>query len=376
MLRGTFATMAVTDLLEWIERRRISGRLVIDGDGLSRTFTIDTGAVVWVSSTEPTEQLGRILRGAGTIDDVALAASMADGAATPLGARLVEHGAVAPEALRAALMTKIREAMCDVVVWRDGMFDLDPGPVTVPPGVRAVIAISDALATAARRASRWPAIRDAIPDDDTGFRRVLTADPELIGPPAAAVDDGRLLAAVDAGMGVRAIVAALGGERFAVLDRLAELVEAGVLELAPESETPPTPAELVAEAERHAAAGAWDQALHAAAQAYAAAPDHAIIAAVYRRVERAQVAALARAFLVRADGRAVIPVVRRGPAELDGVGLTDLERRLLHAVDGRWDLLTLVHNAPVRAAEALVVLARLADRGIVALDDVGDRPSG
>jgi hypothetical protein len=30
----------------------------------------------------------------------------------------------------------------------------------------------------------------------------------------------------------------------------------------------------------------------------------------------------------------------------------------------------------VRAAEALVVLARLADRGIVALDDVGDRPSG
>ena len=53
------------------------------------------------------------------------------------------------------------------------------------------------------------------------------------------------------------------------------------------------------------------------------------------------------------------------PLMLDDLGLADLERRLLHAVDGRWDLLTLVQHAPVRAAEALVVFARLIDRGIV-----------
>src|SRR5688500_16972266 len=120
--------MSVVDLLEWIERRRVTGKLVVDGDSVTRTFTLDTGAVVWASSTEPTEQLGQILRGAGHVDDQTLATSMADSATSgPLGARLVEHGAVAPEHLRAALLTKIRESLWDLLLWKEGAFDLDPG---------------------------------------------------------------------------------------------------------------------------------------------------------------------------------------------------------------------------------------------------------
>ncbi|MBZ0233898.1 MAG: DUF4388 domain-containing protein, partial [Deltaproteobacteria bacterium] len=179
MLRGRFATMSVVDLLEWIERRRVTGKLVVDGDAVTRTFTFDTGAVVWASSTEPTEQLGHILRGSGHVDDQTLATSMADGASTtPLGARLVEHGAVAPEQLRTALLTKIRESLCDLLLWKEGSFDLDPGPAPPPAGVRAVIAVSDVLALGAQRAGRWPQIRAVIPDDDTAFR--------LLRPDAAA----------------------------------------------------------------------------------------------------------------------------------------------------------------------------------------------
>ena len=366
VLRGRFATMSVVDLLEWIERRRVTGKLVVDGEAVTRTFTLDTGAVVWASSTEPTEQLGQILRGSGHVDDQTLATSMADAAATgPLGARLVEHGAVAPEHLRAALLTKIRESLCDLLLWREGSFDLEPGPVPAPAGVRAVIAISDVLALGARRAARWPEIRTAIPDDDTAFRRVERAAARPVAAAAGGLDDARLFAAVARGSGVRAIVAALGGERFAVLDRLAALGDAGVLELAPESTMPLTPAEHIAEAEQLALTGAWDRALTAAAQAFTAAPENKTVAAVYRRIERARVADLAHALLIGPDGRAPVPVLRRGAAELDDLGLADLERRLLHAVDGRWDLLTLVQHAPVRAAEALVVFARLIDRGIV-----------
>jgi hypothetical protein len=367
VLRGRFATMSVTDLLEWIERRRVTGKLVVDGDSVTRTFTLDTGAVVWAASTEPTEQLGQILRGAGHVDDQALAVSMADGASGPLGARLVEHGVVAPEALKAALLTKIRESLWDVLLWSEGSFDLEPGPVPAAQGVRAVVAVSDVLALAARRAGRWPAIRAAIPDDETAFRRDERVDLAEAGPAPAGIDDARLLAAVARGLGVRTIVAALGGERFAVMDRLAALVSAGVLELVGESAMPLTPAEHIAEAEQLALAGAWDRALTAAAQAFTAAPDNKAVATVYRRIERARVADLAHALLIGPDGRAPVPVLRRGAAELDELELADLERRLLHAVDGRWDLLTLVQHAPVRAAEALVVFARLLDRGIVEL---------
>ena len=80
-------------------------------------------------------------------------------------------------------------------------------------------------------------------------------------------------------------------------------------------------------------------------------------------VERARVGALARALL--APPR--VPELRRTPDELAASELTDVERALLHAVDGRWDLLTLIDHAPVRSAEALLVYARLAERGIVEL---------
>jgi len=141
----------------------------------------------------------------------------------------------------------------------------------------------------------------------------------------------------------------------------------GVLELASEAALPLTPAELIAEAERLAASGAWDPAMTAAAQAFTTAPDNKAVAAAYRRIERARVATEARRLLVTADGRSPVPVLRRGGSELADLELGDLERRLVHAIDGRWDLLTLVQHAPVRPAEALVVFARLIDRGIVEL---------
>lgn len=354
--------MGVVDLLEWIERRRVTGRLVVDGEGVTRTFTLDTGAVVWATSTEPTEQLGQLLRGAGHVDDQTLATSLADRGRGPLGARLVEHGAVAAEAMRAALLTKIREALADVLAWREGVFDLEPGAAPAAVGVRAVVSVSEMLALAARRASRWPQIRASIPDDDTGFRRG-DVDPAAV-PGGGAIDDGRLLAAVDAGHGVRAIVAALGGERFAVLDRLAALVEAGALVPGPEWAAAPTPAELIFEAERLVAEGAWDAAMTAAAQAFTTAPDSQPVAAAYRRIERGRIAELARGMLVGRDGRAPVPVLR---GDLAGRELGEVERRIAQAVDGRWDLLTLVQHAPVRPAEALVVFARLVERGIVEL---------
>lgn len=367
MLRGSFATMAVVDLLEWIERRRVTGRLVVDGESVTRTFTLDTGAVVWATSTEPTEQLGAILRGAGHVDDVSLATSMADPTSGPLGARLVEHGALGREELRGTLLTKIREALCDVLSWREGVFDVEPGPAPIAAGIRAVVSVSDMLALAARRAPRWPAIRAAIPDEETGFRRTGAVDVAALPAADPGLDDARLLAAVDAGRGVRAIIAALGGERFAVLDRLAALVEGGALEPAPESAVQLTAAELVAEAERLAAEAAWEPAMTAAAQAFTTAPENAVVAATYRRIERARIAGLARRLLMGAGGRPPVPVLRMGTSELDGRELGELERRLLHAVDGRWDLLTLVQHAPVRPAEALAVFARLVERGIVEL---------
>jgi hypothetical protein len=361
VLRGQFSTMAIADVLEWIGRRQISGRMVVDdGRGVTRIFRLEAGAVVWATSTEPTETIGQMLRGAGHVDDQLLAAALADEAPGPLGTRLVEAGAIAASTLRAALQVKMREALWDLQTWTDGRFDVETGGLAPSPGVRVVVSVGDALALAARRAPRWPAIRAAIPSDDVGFAP---------GPGHASTagylpfDDGRLQAAAITGLPVRALVAAMGGHRFAVLDRLATLVETGALVVGPATAVEPDVDALVALAGQRAAAGAWAGALAVASEAVAAAPGDAVVHTLYRRIERARVASLARALL--APPR--VPELRRAPDELGAGDLTELERTLLQAVDGRWDLLTLVEQAPVRAAEALLVFARLAERGIVEL---------
>ena len=354
--------MAIADVLEWIGRRQISGRLVVDdGQGVTRIFRLEAGAVVWATSTEPTEQLGQMLRGAGHVDDQLLAAALADEVTPgPLGTRLVEHGAIAASTLRTTLQVKIREALWDLHTWSEGRFDVEPGVLTPSPGVRVVVSVGDALALAARRAPRWPAIRAAIPADDVGFEAGGGAVP-----PAGALpfDDGRLRAAAVTGLPVLALVAAMGGHRFAVLDRLAALVEAGALLVAEATAVDADVDALVKLAEQRAAAGALAGALAIASEAMAAAPGDAVVAALDRRIERARVGSLARALLQPPR----VPELRRGPDELAASELTELERALLHGVDGRWDLLTLVEHAPVRSAEALLVFARLAERGIIEL---------
>lgn len=354
--------MAIADVLEWIGRRQISGRMVVDdGQGVTRIFRLEAGAVVWATSTEPTEQLGQMLRGAGHVDDQLLAAALADEVTPgPLGSRLVENGALAASTLRATLQVKIREALWDLHTWADGRFDVEPGLLGPTPGVRVVVSVGDALALAARRAPRWPAIRAAIPADDVGF---------AAGPGAIATagylpfDDGRLRAAAVTGLPVRALVAAMGGHRFAVLDRLAALVETGALIVTAATAVEPDVDVLVKLAEERAGAGAWAGALAVASEAVAAAPGDAAVASMYRRIERGRVGSLARALLTPPR----VPALRRAPDELATSELTELERTLLHGVDGRWDVLTLIEHAPVRSAEALLVLARLVERGIIEL---------
>lgn len=362
MLRGQFTTMPVGDLLEWIGRRQLTGRLVVDdGQGGTRIFRLEAGAVVWATSTEPTEQLGQMLRGAGHVDDQLLAAALADEVTPgPLGTRLVEHGAIAAATLRATLQIKIREALWDLHTWADGRFEVELGALGPSPGVRVVVSVGDALALAARRAPRWPAIRAFIPGDEVGFAAGAAEVAPATGLP---FDEGRLRAAAATGLPVRALVAAMGGHRFAVLDRLATLVEAGALVVTEATAVEPDVDALVKLAEQRAAAGALASALAVASEAVAAAPGDAVVAALYRRVERRRVASLARALL--APPR--VPELRRGPDELAATELTELERALLGPVDGRWDLLTLVEHAPVRSAEALLVYARLAERGILEL---------
>ncbi len=366
-LRGSIATMPVEDVFAWAARRRATGKLLVEREEVTRNFWLAGGVAVWETSNIAEEQLGQILLRSGLVDEKALAEALdARGHGNvAFGKILVMIGALTEADLGAILTIKVREALCEVAAWTDGWFDFDPGDVPSVSRIPVAVVLPDCLLLARTRQPRWQKIREAIPHDDLGFA-VRTRAAVTIGA-AGRIDGQRLLLVLDQGGSAGDAIAALAGERFAVLDVLADLIAMGAVTVDPGRGrgdlSRASPAVVAAAIQTRMADGDRSGALALAAQATALAPANAEIRRLYKEAERARVAEVARSLLSSHH----VPRLRRSASELDHLELSDVERRLARRVDGRWDLLTLVRSSPFGEVPTLLAFAALADRGIIAL---------
>jgi Domain of unknown function (DUF4388) len=353
--------MAIEDVLEWGVRRKVTGVLTAERAGRVHVVALDGGNVLWASSNQPEEQLGQILLATGEVAEAGLTDALSVRAETQvlLGRILLMVGAADEDAVVEAVCAKIRETISELVTWTDGTFELEPRAASLA-GVTASIPLDVCLTVARRRVGRWAQIRGVVPTDGARFFARATDPPPIDSP----VDRATVWAMAIGGTSAAGIAAAARGERFAALDALAQLIDAGALGI--ERRTGPrteSPRELAAGALGRLRTGDRAVALEMAERARLQAPDDPEVRAAYAAAERARVAEVARSLLARHR----VPRLRRSPAELEKLDLSDVERRLVHRIDGRWDLLSLVRTASVREAEALLALARLAERGVVEL---------
>jgi hypothetical protein len=366
-LRGAIATMPVEDVFDWAARRRATGRLVVERDEVTRTFWLADGAAVWETSNVAEEQLGQILLRSGLVDEHVLAEALDARAQNNVafGKILVMMGAVTEADLGAILTIKVREALVEVAAWTEGYFDFDPGEAPASNRIPVAVELLGCLDLARGRRARWEAIRAVIPHDDLGFA-IREPTGVVIGA-AGRVDGGRLLTVLEQGGSAGDAIAALAGERFAVLDVLTDLVGTQAIAIDPARGrgdlARASPAVVAAAIATRLTDGDRAGALALAAEALAVAPTDPEIRRLYKEAERARVTEVARELLARHQ----VPTLRRSPAELDELELSDVERRLARRVDGRWDLLSLVRSSPFGEVPTLLAFATLAERGIIAL---------
>jgi hypothetical protein len=366
-LRGAISTMPVDDVFEWAARRQVTGRLVVERDDVVRTFWLAEGAGVWETSNVPEEQLGQILLRSELVDERQLAAALDARAQSNVtfGKFLVMAGSVTEADLAAILTIKVREALCEVGAWSDGWFDFDAGEVPASNRIAVAVDLPTCVMLARKRMPRWAAIRQVIRTDTLAF--AIRDRAAVVVTATGRVDGPRLLDALDGGVTAGDAIAALAGERFAVLDVLTDLVTAGAIVIDADRGRRDlgrsTPQQLAAAIVARTADGDRAGALAMAAQAIAAVPGDPEIRRLYKVAERARVTEVARALLARHQ----VPRLRRSPGELDALGLSDVEQRLARRVDGRWDLLSLVRSSPFGEVPTLLAFAALAERGIIAL---------
>ncbi|MCG8421312.1 MAG: DUF4388 domain-containing protein [Proteobacteria bacterium] len=234
-VRGALRTMSAEDILEWVDRRRVSGSLIVEWSSLIRKFVFDSGVVASAASNEPSEHVGHLLMRAGFIDKETLDDVLASQATSELGLRhlLRTKGAVSDESVRQVLEEQAREALCDAMAWTEGTFVMERSqecPVEV--GIPLSVAIGPCIAEARRRAIRWHQIHRMIPSEDV----VLTfADRDLVfnddDNASTRRELSEIAAAIDRGSSVGQIVLERYHRRFSALDHLVQLIERGAAAL-------------------------------------------------------------------------------------------------------------------------------------------------
>lgn len=361
-LRGSLGTMSAEDVLEWVSRRKLSAPITFERRGVARSLVIEEGRVLWASSNRRHEQLGVILVRSGLVQERALADSLETRAETgvPLGKVLLMSGLITEAALVEILATKIRETVTDVITWNDGQFDVVPrsNPST---GVVAELGLDVCLTVARRRAARMGVIMGLLGSDE-----VLFYLPENAVPPAARPDDPIDPATIWGLAGDRhsaaEIAASFAGERFAVYDKLAQMVlDAQLVIDRRQRERTNSAVELAAGARGRLRTGDRAGAFAMASQALHQDPSDPEVRKTFQQIERARVAEVAKQLLSRHR-------VPKRVKEPDGAqGLSDAEIELARRVDGRWDLLSLIRSANIREAEAVLAFAHLAEVGVVEL---------
>ena len=371
-LRGSFDTMPIEDVLDWMDRRFVCGLLTVERGSMVRTFQVDSGYLTGAGCSEPLEHLGRILVSRKMCSEAQMteALRVRGDTGVALGKVLIMVGAVAEDAVRQVLEEKIREGLADLMSWTEGSFEVERTTAGVAVSELEIsVNLRAAIDEARVRAEEWQALRQVVPSDEAVLYLV---DPSrLAGPdePRPVADEARRLGELASqGRTAGEIALAEGGRRFLTVKRLVDLVERGALALdrrgavrGPPGDADPT--ELERAARRLAGDGDRAGALEMARLAVAREPDNPGLHKLHKDLERSLFAELSRDLL--ASFR--VPRLLVSRQEIEHMELSEAERYLAGRVDGRWDLLSLMRGSQLRELDALITFKRLADRGIISL---------
>lgn len=404
-LYGTLSTIALPDLLQWVENSRKSGALTLENGSVDRTIVFREGRVVACSSTDPPFRLGQMLLARGLIGEAQLREGLRiqEEQGGNLGALLVEMGAVSSEDVVRHVAVKAEETIFGLFDWDDATFEFHEDAQTPPNLVEIDLAIQDILLRGLQRTDEMRRIREVLDQQGIVLARTEREIPERI---RGSRGSARILQLIDGNRTLAELLLHARASEYLVSKFLFELLRGGYVRIAEirDSGTAPgvpVPAHAaVAQAEAGggerpagggtagAGAGAGDaQERHdpdtelAVARRLLARAEHEAALAVLHAASRAfpgvpavkqMISEVEAAFLesVQADfpqDRIPVPIPVEEP-DPDHT-LSPDEAYLLSILDGRSDIRSILWVAPLRSLDVFRGLQKLRERGLVALRD-------
>lgn len=423
-LYGTFSTMALPDLLQWMSNAGKTGTLEVEKDKLVKQIVLRDGRVIACSSDDPSQLLGHYLVSRGKVSEEVLRKALADQSATRrhLGEILVEMGALSREELGEHLAAKAEETIFSLFDWDDAAFRFHetvlPQHAIFPVDLR----VDEILLRGAHRLDEMQRIRSVFHDPGIVLRHTdKVPPPDLLRNRMAR----RVYDFVNGERSLAEILLLAHASEYLVFKFLFELFRAGLVRIEsvvrvedeldlpidelpdfplplaepPPRETPAPETSPVAQAAPRTAAavapapappppsasdvagraldsqldtarrlvdsGEYDTAIEILDALYRAEPNHDSLRRLLAEAEAAFVDKAYRHYVPASK----VPHLRRALDSLTGEALSPAEVFLLSRIDGVWDVKSIIQVSPLREVDALRAMKKMREKGLIDLVD-------
>lgn len=365
-LKGNLRTMDLPEILQWISVGRKTGTLHLERGSIEKRIVFRAGDIYTSWSNDPRESLGQYLIRHRRLTEEQLFRTMLrqEEQGVPLGEVLIGEGLLGEADLRGLLEQKAQDSIYDVFLWPEGRFEFVDGEIQEDVQVFVDLAITSVVLEGARRMDEWKRIRQVIPSAQATFKAPTNGDPRA-APPALAP----ALRLAAAGKSVAEISLELRMSEFEASSLLFRLVREGVLEAEP-LDSPARAAdpvgairELLGEAYTRMGERRYDQAL----EAYEAVLSLDPLNQNAKKGRRAAEDARAKLRASRTVPLDKVPVLTVDYEELTRQDFDPQEGFVLSRVNGEWDVRSILKLCPIPEEEALLIFARLLERGVIEL---------
>jgi hypothetical protein len=228
-LEGSLDAFSLPDIFQLLSYTKKTGGLHLAHQGRDGVVFFTGGQVTGASADSSRQPLARRLIGAGAVADEALVAAVsraASGDGVGVVKALLEQEALDAALLRQAVEDQAVDAVFDLLRWSDGDFafvvdEANPDDVGVTLPVEGVVTDAEA------RSEGWESVSQVV----TSPEAVLSMPLLPPGDPQVTREEWSLLALVDGRRTVVELVDLTGSGQYAVVSTLASLVDRGLLEV-------------------------------------------------------------------------------------------------------------------------------------------------
>ena len=365
-LTGNLRTMDLPEVLQWIAGGRKTGTLHLARGPVQKRISFVNGIIDASWSNDPRESLGQFLVRDSLVTEEQLFKALLrqETEGRLIGVILVGDGAVAEDDLRRALQLKVAETIYDLFLWPEGRFEFKDGDLPKPPGIPVDLPVMGVIMEGARRLDEWSRIREVFPTAGTSF--------SLPGGIPAVVterEDLKFLDLAGSGRTLAAIALETRRSEFETAVRAFDLHQRGFLAVARIQDLPPVGddtaviRDLLTKAAESYAQKRYDKALEAYEQ----------VLAVDRLNQDAKKGLISvmeardRARTMRKVNLDQVPVLLLDFKQLTTQDLDAQEGFVVSRVNGEWDVRSILKLCPMAEDDALMIFARLMERGVIEL---------